>query len=158
MQVDVARVGGITPWLKTAHLAETFNIAVCPHFLMELHVALTCAVPNARWLEYIPQLESLTTRGIEIRGGYALPSHAPSLGIAWDFGAIERLRSEGSTLWDSGFPLSQSHECELLGTLSDKTGTDALRYAFGTTGIPSEDQAKTVRHSTGAAEISRVTR
>ena len=94
VQVDVARVGGITPWLKTAHLAETFNIAVCPHFLMELHVALTCAVPNARWLEYIPQLESLTTRGIEIRDGYALPSHAPGLGIAWDFGAIERLSSE----------------------------------------------------------------
>jgi L-alanine-DL-glutamate epimerase-like enolase superfamily enzyme len=88
VQVDVARVGGITPWLKTAHLAETFNIAVCPHFLMELHVALTCAVPNARWLE------SLTTRGIEIRDGYALPSQAPGLGIAWDFGAIERLSSE----------------------------------------------------------------
>ena len=42
--------------------------------------------------------------------------------------------------------------------LSDKIETDAPRYAFGTTGIPSEDQAKTVRHSTGAAEISRVTR
>jgi L-alanine-DL-glutamate epimerase-like enolase superfamily enzyme len=94
VQVDVARVGGITPWLKTAHLAETFNIAVCPHFLMELHVALACAVPNARWLEYIPQLESLTTRGIEIRDGYALPSPAPGLGIAWDFGVIERLSSE----------------------------------------------------------------
>ena len=38
VQVDVARIGGITPWLKTAHLAEAFNIAVCPHFLMELHV------------------------------------------------------------------------------------------------------------------------
>ena len=38
VQVDVARIGGITPWLKTAHLAETFNVPVCPHFLMELHV------------------------------------------------------------------------------------------------------------------------
>ena len=38
VQVDVARIGGITPWLKTAHLAETFNVTVCPHFLMELHV------------------------------------------------------------------------------------------------------------------------
>ena len=40
-QVDCARIGGITPWLKVAHLAETFNVAVCPHFLMELHVSLT---------------------------------------------------------------------------------------------------------------------
>ena len=45
VQVDVARVGGITPWLKVAHLAEAFNLAVCPHFLMELHVSLTAAVP-----------------------------------------------------------------------------------------------------------------
>src|SRR6185312_8285429 len=26
VQVDVARIGGITPWLKTAHLAEAFNM------------------------------------------------------------------------------------------------------------------------------------
>ena len=32
VQVDVARIGGITPWLKTAHLAEAFNVAVCPAF------------------------------------------------------------------------------------------------------------------------------
>ena len=57
VQVDCARIGGITPWLKVAHLAETFNVAVCPHFLMELHVSLTAAVPNGAWVEYIPQLD-----------------------------------------------------------------------------------------------------
>ncbi|HEX4766288.1 MAG TPA: mandelate racemase/muconate lactonizing enzyme family protein [Lichenihabitans sp.] len=96
VQVDVARIGGITPWLKVAHLAESFNVAVCPHFLMELHVALCCAVPNARWVEYIPQLDDLTDSGMAIRDGHALPSAMPGLGIAWDFSAIERLRAEGS--------------------------------------------------------------
>jgi L-alanine-DL-glutamate epimerase-like enolase superfamily enzyme len=33
VQPDVARIGGITPWIKTAHLAETFDVPVCPHFL-----------------------------------------------------------------------------------------------------------------------------
>ena len=92
VHVDVARIGGITPWLKTAHLAETFNVAVCPHFLMELHVALACAVPNARWLEYIPQLDALTTSGMAMQDGCAIPSQQPGLGIAWDLKAIERLR------------------------------------------------------------------
>lgn len=92
VQVDVARIGGITPWLKTAHLAETFNVAVCPHFLMELHIALTCAVPNARWLEYIPQLETLTSEKMMMEDGHAIPSRAAGLGIAWDFEEIERLR------------------------------------------------------------------
>jgi L-alanine-DL-glutamate epimerase-like enolase superfamily enzyme len=98
VQVDVGRIGGITPWLKVAHLAECFNTPVCPHFLMELHVALCAAVPNARWVEYIPQLEDLTTEGMRIDGGYAVPSDAPGLGIAWDLDAISRMAVEGSAV------------------------------------------------------------
>lgn len=89
VQVDVGRIGGITPWLKVAHMAECFNIAVCPHFLMELHVALCAAVPNARWVEYIPQLDAITECGMTIRGGRAVPSADPGIGIAWDWTAIQ---------------------------------------------------------------------
>jgi L-alanine-DL-glutamate epimerase-like enolase superfamily enzyme len=97
VQVDVARIGGITPWLKVAHLAECFNVPVCPHFLMELHVSLCAAVPNARWVEYIPQLDSLTTEPMQIENGHAIPSPAPGLGIAWDFNAIKAQTVSGST-------------------------------------------------------------
>ncbi len=96
VQVDVARIGGITPWLKVAHMAETFNTPVCPHFLMELHVSLCAAIPNARWVEYIPQIDSLTTEPMKIVDGHAIPSDAPGLGIAWDFGAINRAAVPGS--------------------------------------------------------------
>ena len=96
VQVDVARIGGITPWLKVAHLGETFNVPVCPHFLMELHVSLCAAVPNARWVEYIPQIDSLTTEPMRIEDGHAIPSDAPGLGIAWDFDAINRSAVSGS--------------------------------------------------------------
>jgi len=96
IQVDVGRIGGITPWLKVAHMAEAFNVAVCPHFLMELHVSLCAAVPNARWVEYIPQLDALTTERMAIEKGRARPSEAPGLGIAWDFAAIDRLAVAGS--------------------------------------------------------------
>jgi L-alanine-DL-glutamate epimerase-like enolase superfamily enzyme len=96
IQVDVGRIGGITPWLKVAHMAEAFNVAVCPHFLMELHVSLCAAVPNARWVEYIPQLDDLTTERMNITNGKARPSDVPGLGIAWDFDAIDRMVVEGS--------------------------------------------------------------
>jgi L-alanine-DL-glutamate epimerase-like enolase superfamily enzyme len=89
VQPDVARIGGITPWLKVAHLAEAFNVAVCPHFLMELHVSLTAAAPNAAWVEYIPQLDDLTTSRLAIANGCAVAPSAPGLGIEWDFAAIE---------------------------------------------------------------------
>ena len=97
VQVDVARVGGITPWLKVAHMAECFNVPVCPHFLMELHVSLCAAVPNARWVEYIPQLDSLTTAPMQIEAGHAIPSQEPGLGIAWDFDAVKAQCVEGSS-------------------------------------------------------------
>jgi L-alanine-DL-glutamate epimerase-like enolase superfamily enzyme len=85
VQVDVARIGGITPWLKVAHAAEAFDIPVCPHFLMELHVSLVCAVQNGKYVEYIPQLDALTTSGIRIENGMALAPHEPGIGIAWDW-------------------------------------------------------------------------
>ena len=88
VQADVARIGGITPWLKVAHLAETFNMPICPHFLMELHVGLCAAVPNAAWVEYIPQLDDITRSRIAIQDGQAIPSAAAGLGIEWDWAAI----------------------------------------------------------------------
>lgn len=92
VQVDVARVGGITPWLKVAHLAQAHNLVVCPHFLMELHVSLCCAVPNSRYLEHIPQLRAITTSEIEVRDGAALAPTAPGLGIDWDRDAMDDRR------------------------------------------------------------------
>ncbi len=88
VQVDVARVGGITPWLKVAHMAEAMNVAVCPHFLMELHVSLVCAIPNSWMLEYIPQLDAITTSRLDLRAGRAHPPESPGLGINWDNQAI----------------------------------------------------------------------
>jgi L-alanine-DL-glutamate epimerase-like enolase superfamily enzyme len=98
VQVDCARVGGITPWLKVAHLAETFNVAVCPHFLMELHVSLAAAVPNGAWVEHIPQLDAIATSRMAMADGFAVAPDAPGLGIDWDFAAIERLAVARATI------------------------------------------------------------
>ncbi len=90
VQADVARIGGITPWLKVAHLAEACNVSICPHFLMELHVSLCAAVPNAAWVEYIPQLDAITHSRVEIANGCAVAPATPGLGIDWDWAQIDR--------------------------------------------------------------------
>ena len=90
VQVDVARIGGITPWLKVAHLAEACNVAVCPHFLMELHASLTAAVPSATWVEYIPQLDAVATSRLAIEDGMAVAPDEPGLGIAWRHDELDR--------------------------------------------------------------------
>ena len=91
VQADVARVGGITPWLKIAHLAESFNAPIAPHFLMELHVSLVCAVPNALYLEHIPQLRAVTSTELRIEDGRAWAPTGPGLGIDWNDSALAGL-------------------------------------------------------------------
>jgi L-alanine-DL-glutamate epimerase-like enolase superfamily enzyme len=77
-------------------MAEAHNLAVCPHFLMELHVSLVCAIPNSWMLEYIPQLDAITTTRLDIRDGLAHPPDAPGLGIGWDMAAITAQTVPGS--------------------------------------------------------------
>lgn len=89
VQVDVGRIGGITPWLKVAHAAEAFDIPVCPHFLMELHVSLACAVQNGRYVEYIPQLDEVTTAPMRIEDGQAVAPDEPGIGISWNWEVLK---------------------------------------------------------------------
>ena len=90
IQVDAGRIGGITPWLKVAHMAECHGLAVAPHFLMELHVSLVCAIRNGMWVEYIPQLDEITGQGLTIENGMAQAPNTPGIGIDWDIEEIDR--------------------------------------------------------------------
>jgi L-alanine-DL-glutamate epimerase-like enolase superfamily enzyme len=57
---------------------------------MELHVSLCAAVPNAAWVEYIPQLDAIADSRLRIDKGHALPPDTPGLGIAWRWAEIEK--------------------------------------------------------------------
>lgn len=92
IQVDVARIGGITPWMKVAHLAESFNVKVSPHFLMEIHVSLVAAIPNGLYVEHIPQLRAITKSAMIIKDGFAVVPKSKDIGIDWDFDKIDNLR------------------------------------------------------------------
>jgi len=56
VQVDVCKIGGITPWLEVAAMANAHGIRVCPHCgdLMQVHQHLVRAIPNRWYLEVIP--------------------------------------------------------------------------------------------------------
>ncbi len=59
MQPDLAAMGGLTPALRTAQLAEHANVEIAPHFLPGLFVHLAAAASNVTWLEEFPLLEPL---------------------------------------------------------------------------------------------------
>lgn len=52
--VDLLRVGGITQWMKMAHMAEAYNLPVVSHLAPEMLVHALAAVPNGLTLEYMP--------------------------------------------------------------------------------------------------------
>ena len=60
---------------------------------MELHVSLACAVQNGKYVEYIPQLDELTSSRMAIEDGYAVAPGEPGIGIDWDWDAV-RAKSE----------------------------------------------------------------
>ena len=59
LQPDAPRVGGITPFLKVAALAENAGLMLAPHFAMELHIHLAAAYPREPWVEHFEWLERL---------------------------------------------------------------------------------------------------
>jgi L-alanine-DL-glutamate epimerase-like enolase superfamily enzyme len=56
---------------------------------MELHVSLACAAPNGKYVEFIPQLDELTTSRLKIEHGLALAPAAPGIGVEWNFDAVK---------------------------------------------------------------------
>lgn len=57
VQPDVGRVGGVTEWLKVAHLAHAFNLPVAPHAYALVHLHLACCTPNLRVVEVLGMQE-----------------------------------------------------------------------------------------------------
>jgi L-alanine-DL-glutamate epimerase-like enolase superfamily enzyme len=91
VQIDAARVGGITEWLRCAHLAEAAGAELAPHFLEELHVSLVAASPVGRWVEHTPWLSALLDDPPALIGGALCVPEGPghSLQLRAD---VERFR------------------------------------------------------------------
>jgi len=52
LQLDATRCGGVTGFLRAAHLADAFGIPLSSHCAPALHLHLGCACPTLRHLEY----------------------------------------------------------------------------------------------------------
>lgn len=91
---DVSNCGGVTAWLKVAHLAEAHNLPVTSHGVHDLHVHLLAAVPNASYLEVHGfGLERFIPHPLAIEDGEAVAPDRPGHGVDFDWRALEPLRA-----------------------------------------------------------------
>ncbi|HEY8599527.1 MAG TPA: mandelate racemase/muconate lactonizing enzyme family protein [Thermomicrobiales bacterium] len=95
VQPDVARVGGVTEWLKIAHLAAAFNLLVAPHAVSLVHLHLACCTPNLQVVEILGvQQEADRIWYTEIpeptNGMWSPFPDRPGLGLTLDSHAVAR--------------------------------------------------------------------
>ena len=87
---DLTNVGGVTAWMKVAHLAEAYNLPVTTHGVHDLHVHLLAAVPNASYLEVHGfGLEASLRHPLEIRDGEVTAPGRPGHGVEFDWHALQ---------------------------------------------------------------------
>ena len=90
---DVSNIGGITPWLKVARLAEANNLPVTTHGVHELHVHLLAAVANPSYLEVHEfGLENFAKETPVLRDGVATAPDRPGHGVEFDWDRLEEFR------------------------------------------------------------------
>ena len=90
---DVTNCGGITPFIKVAHLAEAFNLPVTSHGAHDVTVHLLGAVPNRSYLEaHGFGLDRYIAEPLRIVDGFALCPDRPGHGIEFDWAGLETIR------------------------------------------------------------------
>jgi L-talarate/galactarate dehydratase len=78
---DVCRLGGITPVLKIAAVAEAYHVAVSPARLPEVGVHLACGLGVVPHVDFVSWFHDVFIGGPTIEGGKLVPSTGSGLGL-----------------------------------------------------------------------------
>lgn len=91
---DVTNCGGITHFMKVAHLAEAFNLPVTSHGAHDVTVHLLAAAPNRSYLEaHGFGLDRYIAEPLRIEEGFAIAPSTPGHGITFDWKALDSIRA-----------------------------------------------------------------
>ena len=94
LQPDATVVGGISEWLKIAHMAACRDIPLAPHWVPDIHVHLGAATLNVLALEYyhpavgVLNFDRLLAESLQFEDGEILVPTKPGHGITLDNDAI----------------------------------------------------------------------
>jgi L-alanine-DL-glutamate epimerase-like enolase superfamily enzyme len=99
LNVDVTIAGGVTEWMKIAHMADHFHVKMAHH--EEAQVALHClaAIPHSLYVEIFPNPKrdpmwfELPIQQPRIRDGYMEIPDKPGFGIDLNKDIIEQYRA-----------------------------------------------------------------
>lgn len=89
---DLQRVGGISEFVRVAHMAAAFDVPVSPHVYTEQSLQLCGALANIEITEYMPWFQPLYNEALQIDNGEILIPDRPGLGFTFNPDAVEKFR------------------------------------------------------------------
>ncbi len=93
-EADVTNCGGVTAFVKIAHLAEAFNLPITSHGAHDVTVQLLAAVPNRSYLEVHGfGLERFLTHQFDLAEGLATAPERPGHGVELDWQGLNAVRA-----------------------------------------------------------------
>jgi L-alanine-DL-glutamate epimerase-like enolase superfamily enzyme len=93
VMIDLARVGGVSQWMKVAGMAEAFNLPVVSHVMPEMLAHLVAACPNGLTVEYMPWMLALYEETPVLEAGELVLPNRPGLGLKFDEKAIAAFKA-----------------------------------------------------------------
>jgi L-alanine-DL-glutamate epimerase-like enolase superfamily enzyme len=91
---DVTNCGGVTVFMKVAHLAEAYNLPVTSHGAHDITVHLLAACPNRSYLEaHGFGLDRYIAEPLKLAEGSAVAGDRPGHGLQFDWKGLERVRA-----------------------------------------------------------------
>ena len=91
---DVTNCGGVTAFMKIAHLAEAHHLPLTSHGAHDVTVQLLAACPNRFYLEaHGFGLDRFIEQPLLIEEGMAVAPDRPGHGIGFDWAGLERVRA-----------------------------------------------------------------
>ena len=91
---DVTNCGGVTPFMKIAHLAEAYNLPVTSHGAHDVTVHLLAACPNGVYLEaHGFGLDRYIEEPLRIDNGFAVAPDRHGHGLIFDWKRLDSARA-----------------------------------------------------------------
>lgn len=106
LQPNVWKVGGVTEWMKIAHMVQHANLPISPHDSWELALHLVAAIPNGWAVENLLNGSlcdlGLVQRPIPVANGLVRMDARPGHGVELDEAALARVEVAPGTVLDGG--------------------------------------------------------
>jgi D-arabinonate dehydratase len=98
LQPDATVCGGVSEWLKIAHMAAAFDVPIASHYNWDIHTQLQAAIPNALFIEYfvrsseVKVFDAVLENPIVPVNGFIEARTEPGFGLRFRQQAIDQYR------------------------------------------------------------------